>query len=166
MTNVSHNLGDTIAALSGITRDVQRAERSAIGTTTTWAKKQMQSRMIELTNMPGRVFKRFRVSSRTRLQAGTVFLGLNPIKSAYLGKLTQETAGSWAGDYYFEGAFVQKMKSGHTSIFKKKGTAIEEQTAIIEDVGFPLGARVAREAEHELERRFAAKLMELNPHIY
>jgi hypothetical protein len=151
--------------LDALPQTIFRAQRSAIGTTTTWAKKTMQTRLIAKTGIAARVFRNFRVKSRRDRDTGIVWIGFNPVKASYVGKLKQDNGGAWAGQYYFKGGFVTTLRSGHTGIFKKSGRSrlpIAEQTVVLK-AGFAIAEAVAHEAQIELRARFAAKLRELNP---
>lgn len=153
--------------IDALPQTIFKAQRSAISTTTTWAKKELQSRMIGKTGMPAKVFRQFRVKSRRDREKGVVWLGVKQVKAAYAGKMSQDVGGAFAGAYYFEGGFVAKMKSGHESIFKRLGKSrlpIAEQTVNI-DIGLEVAEDVAIAAQAELRNRFAAKVRELTPQI-
>lgn len=79
-------------------------------------------------------FKRVRAKktlakARKRVR-GITWIGRNAIASAYAGKPRNVKGGARAGRYFFENAFVAKMKSDHVGIFKRiQGSSkIEEQT--------------------------------------
>lgn len=153
--------------LDALPQTIFQAQRSAIGRTTTWAKKELQNRMRTKTGLPAKAFRQFRVKAKHVKETGTVWIGLEPIKARYAGKLKQDTGGAWAGQYYFAGGFVARMNSGTSSIYKRKGRKrfpIVEQTVDIK-AGFEVAEGVAREAENELRSRFASRLRELNPGI-
>lgn len=59
---------------------------------------------------------------------GITWIGRNAIASAYAGKPRNVKGGARAGRYFFENAFVAKMKSGHVGIFRR----IEGSTKIVE----------------------------------
>jgi len=161
---VDEGVGRTLDALP---KTIFNAQRSAISTTTTWAGKELRNRMQVKTGIPARVFRRFRVKTKRNRETGTVWIGLNKVKASYVGKLSQDAGGAWAGDYYFGGGFVARMKNGHAGIFKRKGQSrlpLAEQTVNL-DLGFEVAEEVAREAQIELRNRFADKVRELNPGI-
>ena len=156
-----------------------RAQRSAIGTTTTWAKKEIQSKLAVKTGISKRVFNRFRVKSKRLRESGVVWMGLNPVKAVYVGPLSQnaddlldglidkDPDGVSAGDYYFEGGFIARMRSGHVGIFKRIGQSrlgIIEQTVDL-NLGFEVAEAVAGDTARELRERFMTKVRELNPHL-
>lgn len=66
---------------------------------------------------------------------GTIWIGRNPVKAAYLGTPRQTPAGARAGKHFFDRAFVATLKSGHVGIFKRTGKSrlpIESQTVRLE----------------------------------
>lgn len=153
--------------LDALPKTIFNAQRSAIATTTTWAGKELRNRMQVKTGIPARVFRRFRVKTRRNRETGMVWIGLNAVKASYVGKLSQDTGGAWAGEYYFAGGFVGRMKNGHAGIFKRQGKSrlpIVEQAVDLKP-GFEVAEEVAVQAQIELRNRFAAKVRELNPGI-
>lgn len=153
--------------LDALPKTIFNAQRSAISTTTTWAGKELRNRMQVKTGIPARVFRQFRVKTKRNRETGMVWIGLNRVKASYVGKLSQDTGGAWAGDYYFAGGFIARMKNGHAGIFKRKSQSrlpLAEQTVNL-DLGFEVAEEVAVQAQIELRNRFAAKLRELNPGI-
>lgn len=158
-------------------RKVHNALRSAIRTTTTWAEKEFEKRLASETEIPLSVFRRFRVKKKLfggssaaafgnggATESGLVWGGYNPIKSRFVGRMSQDTGGAWAGAYYFGRSFVGRMgrSSGLTSIFKRRGRArlpIDEQKVAVPQTE-AIAESVANEAERELLRRFRAKFSE------
>ncbi len=57
-----------------------------------------------------------------------MWFGYNPLKAAYVGDLKADPAGAWAGKYFFQGAFIATMRSGHRGIFQREGRRIFEQS--------------------------------------
>ena len=146
--------------LNAAPRTIFNAQRSALRTTTTFADKLLKDRMALATGLPGKVFKNFRVFKRSSDYQGIIFLGLNPVKAAYAGNLTQEPGGASAGQYYWAGGFVAKMRTGHLSIFKRKGA---QRFPLVEQVvelpqAQVIAEQVADEAAAELQRRYLEKL--------
>lgn len=165
--NIILDKAEVQSVIDSLPATIFKAQRSAISTTTTWAKKELQNRMITKTGIPARVFRRFRVKSRRDREKGVVWIGINDVKAAYVGKMSQDIAGSFAGEYFFRGGFVAKMKSGHVGIFKRLGKSrmpLSERFVKL-DVGMEVAESVAVEAQIELRNRFATKVRELNPNI-
>ncbi len=165
--HISLDAAEAQRVIDALPSTIFKAQRSAIGTTTTWANKEMQSRMAIKTGIPARVFRRFRVVSKRQRDSGLVWVGLNKVKAAYVGDLLEEIGGASAGNYYFEGGFIATMRSGHEGIFKRLGQGrlkIIEQTVNL-NLGFEVAEEVAGDAGRELRARFAAKVLELNPHL-
>ena len=111
---------------------LRNATRSAIGTTTTWTKKQADKRLPVENKTPDKTFKKFRDKKffndgfkSGKSARGKVWIGYNKVRAkkspdnSFLGKLIEERDGSWAGDYYFPKAFIATFKSGHTGIYKR-----------------------------------------------
>jgi len=158
--NIDLNARDAARFMDAAPRLIFNAQRSAIGTTTTFATRLMKQRMEAITGLPGKVFKQYRVKSRVSDKRGIVFLGFNPVKAAYAGKLKQQEAGAMAGQYYFEKGFVAKMHSGHVSIFKRKG---KKRFPLVEQmIQLPkaqaITEQVADEAAIEFQRRYVEYL--------
>ncbi len=166
ITLIEDNVGTVLAALP---KTIFRAQRSAVSGTTTWAKKELQTRMATRTKIPKKAFSAIRVKAKRNNETGTVWIGLDPIKARYAGRVRADIGGggALAGEYYFERGFVAKMKSGSESVFKRKGRArlpIVEQTVNIK-VGFEVADVLARDAQQELRRRFADKVRAIEPRI-
>ncbi len=158
--NIDLDQRDLQRFLNAAPRTIFNAQRSAIRTTTTFADKLIKNRMAAASGLPGKVFKNFRVFSKASDQRGIIFLGFNPIKAAYAGKMTQETGGAMAGQYYWAGGFIAKMRTGHESIFKRKGSRrfpLVEQTVQLPQ-SEAIAEQVANEAAEELQRRYLDKL--------
>jgi hypothetical protein len=169
MTDVSLHVDDAgiRQLIDALPQTIFKAQRSAIQTTTTWAKREEINRMAIKTGIPSSVFRRFRVSSVLSQERGKVYLGVKGLKATYAGKLSQDESGADAGAYHFPGAFISTMRSGHAGIFKRKAAQrlpIAEQYVQI-NYGIEVRSAVAREAQIELKKRFAEKVMELNPGI-
>ena len=165
--NVTLDQAEVQRVIDALPATIFKAQRSAIGTTTTWAKKELQNRMIGKTGIAAKVFRSFRVKSRRNRETGVVWLGIKDVKASYVGKMSQDPAGAFAGQYFFEGGFVAKMRSGHTGIFKRSGKSrlpIAEQVVNL-NIGTEVAEDVAVAAQVELRNRFAAKMRELNPSI-
>lgn len=148
--------------LSAAPQKIFNAQRSAIRTTTTFTEKALKSRMAAASGLPSTVFKTVRILKKVSDQRGIVWLGFNPVKAKYAGKLSQEPGGAMAGQYYWPGGFVAKMKSGHLSIFKRQGAKrlpLIEQTVEL-PYAEEIAASVFIETQTELQRRYEEKLRE------
>ena len=146
--------------LNAAPRTIFNAQRSAIRTTTTFADRLLKARMAVATGLPRSVFNQFRIFTKAGDSHGTVFLGFNPVKAAYAGKLSQQAGGAMAGQYYWAGGFVATMRSGHASIFKRKGgrrLPLVEQVVSLPQAE-AITEQVANEAANELQQRYLEKL--------
>lgn len=151
-----------------IVTQVEAAQRSAIGTTTTWARKELSTKLQQQNPaIPKIVFSRYRTLSRVKgargNQFGSVFGGGRKLLAKYLAQkkpFEQTESGAWAGQFYFDHAFIATMKSGHESIWKRVGTKrlpVAEQFGHIQ--GLSESARsLVPYIESELLRRFNEKL--------
>lgn len=158
--NVTVDSAEVQRWLEAAPKRIFRARNSAIRTTATFARRELQRRVTAATGLPSRVFKVFRINRRDAIGRSIVWLGGNPVKAAFAGKLQEEPSGASAGEFFFEGAFVATMRSGHTSIFKRKGS---KRLPIVEQVvELPMVKAIAKEvadlSQIELQRRFIAKL--------
>jgi hypothetical protein len=158
---------------------LRNATRSAIGTTSTWAKKQADKRLSAANKTPDKTFSEFRDKKffndgykSGRSAYGKIWIGYNKVRAkrtsdnSFLGRLIQERDGAWAGDYYFPKAFIATFKSGHTAIFKRlserTGTGrfkLEEQSANMAQT-LPTVDSMMPEVTNELMNRFNDKVSE------
>lgn len=158
--NVTFDNAEVERWLDAAPKRIFSAKNSAIRTTATFARRELQRRVTAATGLPSRVFKVFRIKRRDAIGRSTVWIGANPVEAAYVGKLQQEPSGASAGEFFWEGAFVATLRSGHTSIFKRKG---RKRLPIVEQVvDLPMVKAIAKEvadlSQIELQRRFIAKL--------
>lgn len=112
-------------------RALKNAVRSSVRTTTTFAKKETDKQLTDVYFTPPKTLKKFRdkskyyelrdgVTFRGRIWAGSnKMIAAKSVDNSFLGSLRQDEGGAWAGKYYFKGAFIAKMESGHTSIFSR-----------------------------------------------
>jgi hypothetical protein len=93
--------------------------------------------------------------------AGSVWVGYNPIRAAYLGRLAQLRAGARAGKHFFHKSFLATMPSGHQSVFIRMGKnslPIREQSHpltgaqhVVDSVQQRAHQRLIDILQHELE---------------
>jgi hypothetical protein len=152
------------AFLGATPRNIFNATRSAIRTTTTFSSKLMAQKMIEGTDLPGTVFKKFRVFNKARDDQGSVFLGENPVKAEFAGKMQQEHGGASAGKYFFPHGFVATFKNGHTGLFLHVAGSRKLKTATID---LPMSPAVAEAATNatavQLQEKFLSNLESMFP---
>ncbi len=114
-------------------KQAERAEKRAVGKTTTKARSELVKDVARQNQITQKIIRRFRSArkiSRSRL-TGIAWLGYRPIKASYVGKPRQTKRGVRVRRFFFEGAFVATMPSGHTGVFKRKG---KERLPIVEQV--------------------------------
>lgn len=148
-------------------KQVESARRRSLKKTATWAKGQIASLMAQDTQIPRRAFADFRIKTKALPDGYVVWFGTLPIAAAYVGNLRQAATGAFARDYFWEGAFVATMKSGHRSIFKRAGDErkpiYEQAVALVtsskvirqvsEGTGAILTTKMAQELRYELFRQ-------------
>jgi hypothetical protein len=93
------------------------------------------------------------------IETGSIWDGYNDVMARHVGRLSQGEGGAWAGQYFFEGAFVAKMKNGMVSVFKRDGAKSlpVTQQAVKLVAAEAVASQVAAEANAELLRRFKEK---------
>jgi hypothetical protein len=116
---------------------------------------------------------RFFWSSSRQQATGSVWAGLNPLSLKYFQPFTpramdpeaqQKLSGSYAGKqrFFFSGAFVARMPTGHLGIYKRKGKKrfpIEEQRVSTKAVGLGgISAHMEAFASARLEREMARQM--------
>ena len=66
-----------------------------------------------------RAYRTLGMFTARRSRPATVWLGGNRIPAKFGGKMSQDAKGARAGNHYFAGSFIAKMKNGYTSIFHR-----------------------------------------------
>lgn len=158
---------------------LRNATRSAIGTTTTWAKKQADKRLPAENKTPDKTFKKFRDKKffndgykSGKSARGKIWIGYNKVRAkkspdnSFLGKLNEELDGASAGDYLFPKAFIVTFKNGHAGIYKRLNVKtrndrwkLEEQSASMVRT-LPTIEDMMPEVTNELMNRFDSKVSE------
>lgn len=92
------------------------------------------------------------VRTRRNYQAGlgSIWIGFNPIKAAYLGRLSQGIGFAKAGKHRFDKGFIRTFQSGHTTIVKRVEDKLKEQELKIDKVPILLQKRL-KQFESEME---------------
>lgn len=156
--------GDAEQALHEMTRAIRNTKNRAITATMRSAREDLKAKMPIKANMEATIFKRFRIKSKRWRDSGVVWMGLNEVKSGYVGELEQIESGSYAGHRFFRGGFVAEMASGHEGIFQRingnQSLPIKEETVNL-NIGFEVAVDVARQAERELKQRVVDGLLSI-----
>jgi len=112
-----------------------RAAYRAINKTLKWVDTRARRALAAEFGLPVSALKKARrlttIRAIPRRLSGVIWYGVSPIKASYFGKPRQTKKGAKAGKHVFPGAFVATMKSGHTGIYTRRGTArlpIDEAT--------------------------------------
>jgi hypothetical protein len=148
-------------------RHIFNAQRSATRTTTTFARKRLQSEMAVEARIPARVFRRYRIKSKTSGDGGTVWFGFDDVSAAYVGNPKQFKHFARSGKHRWEGGFVATMRSGHKSIFRRSARSrlpIDEQFVEMPQ-SLEVARVVAREARIRMHESFIEKVRQYSPHL-
>jgi len=128
---------------------INRAQRRAITKTLRWGGSFIGRTVAIQTGIPLKLITKGsgkREATRLRYDfpkrretSGSVWIGANPVKASYVGKLLQreDERGARAGKFYFDRAFIARLKSGHIGIFKrvgKKRLPIKEEAVNLQGV--------------------------------
>ena len=161
-------LDETIDSFDALDAQIDRASNRAKNKVAKWAARQVARAIAADDQVPlrslyknqGRTHRhkkrvQFLLADRGRSGYAAVWVGYNPIKAAYIGKLRQQRRGARAGKHFYEGGFLATMRSGHQSVFKRHGKArlpIDEQYA-------PLAS--AERNVNEVARRIPLRLSDV-----
>lgn len=132
---------ETLTWLAAKPAQVERAERRAVNKTLKWAGGFVARTLSHINRIPLKTLTRGGGTSqgvRVRFNlakgfenSGSAWIGSNPVKASYVGKLRQLKKGARAGRHFFERAFVASMSTGHVGIFKRRG---QSRLGIVEQV--------------------------------
>jgi len=147
-------------------RQLQKAVARTLKKTARWLETQTKRELGVALSVPQRVlaaryYKTFYMKDGRRTV--NVWFGLSPIDVSALGKPRQTDVGVRVGKHHFIGAFIGTMKSGHSSVFKRKFSKggrrlkrsdgqwtelpIEEERFLINDIAEPIIERYHVRAE-------------------
>lgn len=118
------------AHIRGLGRKIEQAGKLAISTATRQTGSEARRALRDKTGLQQKYLKN-RVYTDTQTKGrGKIWVGLNRYKAAWWKPLTPrdmnpeqqaDLPGSYAQDFFFKGAFVARMDSGHLGIFKRTG---------------------------------------------
>ena len=159
---------DIDAALESVRELGAQGERAAARTvrkTTVWAASQAAHDIAKRSRVPLRALTKGgstgrgkRVRSRLPVKgelSGSVWIGYDPIKAAYAGKLRQLTVGAAAGVHRFPGAFVATLRSGHQSVLRR---VTQARAPVSEEV---VQLQVAQEVMQDIQSRGVTRLRDV-----
>ena len=108
--------------------------------------------------------QRVRVGKPFKSGGINVWVGYNPIRSAYLGRLTQQKAGARAGAHFFERAKIRTMKSGHKGAwyigagkFIEAEAEINSARLVVAEARIKVPVRMAQLMQQELNYQVNVK---------
>jgi len=140
---------------------IKRVQSRGINETAAWIKSRLLRELPSATGIPRKVLAR-RIKQRKAqasladIISGKVWLGINPIDAMALNDGGAVNSGYMAGDFYFEGGFKAKMRSGATAIFARTSRArlpIKRQNIKIDSPFNEVVRRLIPQAERELARK-------------
>ena len=145
---------------------IKRAARRTVRLAVTSLHKELGGAMPRAAGTPVGAYRRVRAKKRNARTSkgrvsGSVWMGTRRIAAAYVGKLRNDpnAGGAWAGKYFFENAFVAKMKSGHESIFERvEGTNKIKQRYVDLPQAREIAKRAALSTRKELSSQFSKNL--------
>ena len=118
------------AHIRGLGRKIDKASTLAISTATRQTGSEARRILRDKTALQQKYLKN-RVYTDSKVKGrGKIWVGLNRYKAAWWKPLTPrdmnpeqqaDLPGSYAQDFFFKGAFVARMESGHLGIFKRTG---------------------------------------------
>lgn len=179
MTDVRLTLEPDAATLAGhirgLAKRIDRAETLAISTATRQTGSEARRVVRDATGLKAKQIRR-RVFATVRTAKGKIWVGLNPWPAGYLSPLTPRDMnpeqqanlpGSYAREFFFKGAFVARMKSGHLGVFRRmhdgarKRLPIAEETVAFEAFGASVDgvrSRLEAYAGDVLQREFVRQM--------
>lgn len=103
-----------------------RAGNRAVRETARWTRTQSLRAVSQAENIPISRLRRgkrggLKVARRGGADAATTWVGIDPIKAAYLGKPRQTRGGVRVGKHLYPDAFVRTMPSGYVGVFERMG---------------------------------------------
>ena len=140
---------------------IKRAARRTVRLAVTSLHKELGGAIPRTAGTPVAAYRRVRAKKRNAKTrggrvSGSVWMGTRKIAAAYVGKLRNDPSagGAWAGKYFFENAFVAKMKSGQESIFER----VEGSNKIKQRyVNLPQARGVAKRAAFNTRKELASQ---------
>ncbi len=153
-------------------RKVRNALRSAVKTTTTWAKKELDTRMAAESDMPIGVFKKHRIFKATPMgelgiEEGKVWIGYRRIRAKFAGAIDQGIGYLMAGRYHFPNGFMYRdnvfSRRNRQKLRMTKGRYVGKQRERIykEFIALPktpeITTKVSEQAQAMLIQKFIAK---------
>lgn len=160
------------AHIRGMGRRIDRAGTLAVSTATRQTGSEARRVVRDATGLKAKQIRR-RVFATVRTAKGRIWVGLNPWPAGYLSPLTPKDMspeqqanlpGSYAREFFFKGAFVARMKSGHLGIYRREGKQrfpIKEETVAFEAFGASVAgvrAQLERYAGDVLQREFVRQM--------
>ena len=117
-------------------KEIRRAARRTVRQVTNELHRELGGKIPRTAGVSVVGYRRVRAKKRTPKgrqvgSRGVVWMGTRPIAARYAGKMRDSEiyGGAFAGQYFFENAFVAKFKTGYVGIFKrnKDSGKLEEQ---------------------------------------
>lgn len=127
--------GEIAQSFRAFPKEIRRASRRTVRQITNELHKELGGKIPRTAGVSILGYRRVRAKKRPpkankRLTRGIVWLGTRRIAARYAGRMrdSETFGGAFAGQYFFENAFVAKFKSGYDGIFKRNDQGkLEEQ---------------------------------------
>ncbi|MCU7845297.1 MAG: phage tail protein [Candidatus Thiodiazotropha sp. (ex Monitilora ramsayi)] len=160
-------LFEAITGLESMEPSVKRGVVRTVRKVTKSSSKSVASRIAKATRLPVRTLTQGGGARRGKRvhqyfsrdgMDGFVWVGYNPVKAAYVGRLTQQVRGARAGRHTYPGGFVATMRSGHQSIFQrtqKSRLPIEEK-----DVSMSVAPVLVQQETSRIQSRLSDVLLQ------
>ena len=160
--DVSETLNNYVSQITLESKQGQKAVKFALKDWSRWVRTQLVRIISREMNFPQAIIRgRSVFDVRLDNMSASVWLGLNPVRAHYVGKLkpAPEDRGSFVKDYYFEGGFVVDLNG--LKLFKRRGDArlkIDLQTISISAVGYAAIDQIEKRARLRLRKVLIKKI--------
>lgn len=165
-------LEQVLKRLGGTEEQINRASTRTIKKTTGWAGNQITRGISVADAVPIKALaqgagRTKRMHARVRSYkpkstgtVGTIWVGSNPVKAAYVGAMRQQKIGAKAGQHFFPGSFIALMPSGHRGVFyrnfaerlpiSQEEVALHSATSVVDHVAAQIPERLKNVLRAEL----------------
>lgn len=127
-----------VSSINALPEQVNQASMFAINRTAEWLKSTAAKEISAEKRIKLKIIRdRMKIMRANKKQlAANINADMWALKGKDLGDMSQSPIGATAGNYFFKGAFVATMKSGHKGVFRRKGTSklpIKEQYIMLDN---------------------------------
>ncbi len=162
--NIDVNNLDLASQVGATSKQIKDAYNRAVMRTINFISTRVARELSQALDVPQRTLK-FRMMKRIDRanNFGYLWIGLNPVDTAYLGKARQTKIGVSVRKHRLEGAFIATMPNGKIGVYKRKTEKplpLEKvRLNILETAGIEeIITRYQRQAERYFEKQFTHEL--------